>query len=675
MAKNELNPQRPVMCPDTVVTGPPGRTHRESELDTVAVAPPGETVPKPVDPGLGSMSEGKFQLHYEQRSLLGRGGMGEVYLCHDLRIGREVAMKVIKADRGSSAELRTRFLREARVQGQLEHPAIVPVYDLGEKPDGEIYFAMKRIRGVSLEHVLSGLRAEQPELVARYSRRRLLAAFASVCLAIDFAHQRGVLHRDLKPGNIMLGDFGEVYVLDWGLARFGGADSPGETLHSPAAVVAERDAPATHTIDGQIMGTLGYMAPEQARGELALLGPPSDVYALGAILFEILTLLPLHPLDNPQRAFFQTATGVEARPSVRAPAREVQPELEAICVKATATAPQERYPTARALHEAVDRFLDGDRDLVLRQQLAQTHALTAEAAAARSLSVRTPAATAVSERKAALRAVGQALSLDPQNANAVRTFTRLLNEPPREVPREAQQALDRSIQETLRFANATSAVAYLAWLAMIPLLLWMGLRDTLSFMICSSAILSAGLLSLLATRARELRTGARYGFAVIAANFTMVMAGSRMFGPFVMMPGVVAMISLGLALRPEPAVRRAALIAGCLSIALPLALEWLDLWSASYVFQDGAIVIKPHMLGFPKVQTSLFLLLSSMAVAGSAFTFIERVRVESMNAERRVQLQTWHLHQMIPQEAGSAVQPAPAPTPREGGPVKANSTN
>lgn len=450
----------------------------------------------------------------------------------------------------------------------------------------------------------------------------------------------------------MLGDFGEVYVLDWGLARVGGVDSHQASPLTPGCDHTEQRPGAAQTIDGQIMGTLGYMAPEQARGELALLGPPSDVYALGAILFEILTLLPLHPLDNPQRAFFQTATGVEARASVRAPTIDVPPELEAICVKATATLPEERYPTARALHEALERFLDGDRDLGLRQELAQTHALQAEAAAARALSVRTTAAAAASERKTALREVGRALSLNPQNAGAVRTFMRLLSEPPRDIPVEAQEALDRSIQETLRFANATSAVAYLAWLTMIPLLLWMGVRDKLCFAICSLAIFSAGVLSLLATRVRELRSGARYGLAVVVANFTMVMAGSRMFGPFVMMPGVVVMISLGLALRPEPIVRRVALISGCLSLTLPLGLEWLGLWSPSYLFQGDSIVILPHMLELPKVPAFLFLLLTSMAVSVSAFTFIERVRVASLNAERRVQLQTWQLRQMVPDEAG-----------------------
>ena len=655
MAKNQPFSEYTNINLDPTVASPAPETDGESMRQTRVVASAGGRAPKPVDPGSVASWEGHSHPHYEQQALLGRGGMGEVYLCHDHRIGREVAMKVIRTERGSHEELRTRFIREARVQGQLEHPAVVPVYDLGEKPNGEIYFAMKRIRGVSLDEVLSGLRAEHPDLVARFSRRRLLAAFSNICLAIDFAHQRGVLHRDLKPGNIMLGDFGEVYVLDWGLARVGGTDSNEPLPRIPRPVAAEREAAAPQTIDGQVMGTLGYMAPEQARGELALLGPPSDVYALGAILFEILTLLPLHPLDNPQRAFYQTATGVEARASVRAPALDVPPELEAICVKATATLPAARYPTARALHEALERFLDGDRDLELRQELSQTHAQKAEAAAARALSVRTTVTSAASERKTALREVGRALSLNPQNATAVRTFMRLLSEPPRDIPIEAQEALDRSIQETLRFANATSAVAYLAWLTMIPLLLWMGVRDTLSFIICSSAITAAGVLSLLATRARELRSGARYAIAVVVANFTMVMAGSRMFGPFVMMPGVVAMISLGLALRPEPIVRRVALIAGCLSLTLPLGFEWLGLWAPSYLFQGDSIVILPHMLDLPKVPAFIFLLLTSMAVSVSAFTFIERVRVASLNAERRVQLQTWHLRQMIPEEAGTAV--------------------
>src|SRR5262249_11894390 len=156
---------------------------------------------------------------YLPRELLGRGGMGEVRLCRDVTIGRDVALKVVRPRSGAPTPVhQRRFVREARVQGQLEHPAIVPVYDAGVDPDGALYFTMKRVRGESLSDVLRALRGGDPKAAQRTSQRRLLTLFSQVCMAVQFGHEKGVVHRDLKPENLMLGDFGEVYLLDWGLA-------------------------------------------------------------------------------------------------------------------------------------------------------------------------------------------------------------------------------------------------------------------------------------------------------------------------------------------------------------------------------------------------------------------------------------------------------------------------
>src|SRR5262249_17994332 len=162
------------------------------------------------------------------------GGMGRVGLCKDVRIGREVAMKMLRKE-AASADARMRFEREARVQGQLEHPAIVPVYDLGVRPDGTPSFTMRRLHGETLAAIMDAVRRGGPAAAAAYPRRRLLAAYSRVCLAVAFANSRGVLHRDLKPGNIMLGDFGEVYLLDWGLAKLiGAADEDDGAVIKPA---------------------------------------------------------------------------------------------------------------------------------------------------------------------------------------------------------------------------------------------------------------------------------------------------------------------------------------------------------------------------------------------------------------------------------------------------------
>src|SRR5262245_9400055 len=211
---------------------------------------------------------------YHERDLLGRGGMGEVRLCLDRTIGREVALKVIRQPTGGiDRDLVQRFLREARVQGQLEHPSIVPVHELGTARDGALYFTMKRVRGSTLAEVIEVMRAGLP-MAAAFTRRRLLSAFSTVCLAVDFAHSRGVLHRDLKPGNLMLGDFGEVYVLDWGLAKVRGAedvpatdgDGDGDGDDGTAGRLDSALLGGAKTAHGDVMGTPGYMAPEQLRG-------------------------------------------------------------------------------------------------------------------------------------------------------------------------------------------------------------------------------------------------------------------------------------------------------------------------------------------------------------------------------------------------------------------------
>src|SRR5262249_45364786 len=153
--------------------------------------------------------------------------------------------------------------REARVQGQLEHPSIVPVYDLGIGPDRLAYFTMKRIRGKTLEEILLAQRSGDAEALSAFGRRRLLSAFANVCLPVAFAHARGVLHRDLKPANVMLGEYGELYILDWGLAKVRGTV---ELMRTEG--VETDDDPNQKTLAGSVMGTPGYMAPEQVRGEI-----------------------------------------------------------------------------------------------------------------------------------------------------------------------------------------------------------------------------------------------------------------------------------------------------------------------------------------------------------------------------------------------------------------------
>jgi eukaryotic-like serine/threonine-protein kinase len=194
---------------------------------------------------------------FQARELLGQGGVGEVWRAQDVAIEREVAIKRLRSTAPRENDIR-RFIREAKLQGQIEHPAVVPVHDLGQGPDGHPYFVMRRIRGQTLKEILEQLardREDQP----RYSRRKLLTAFSSVCLAVHYAHSQGVIHRDLKPENVMLGDFGEVYLLDWGVAmRLASTESEG--IAEPLDSGRELDPSLTGA--GNVLGTPAYMAPE-----------------------------------------------------------------------------------------------------------------------------------------------------------------------------------------------------------------------------------------------------------------------------------------------------------------------------------------------------------------------------------------------------------------------------
>jgi serine/threonine protein kinase len=237
---------------------------------------------------------------YEILETLGRGGMGTVYRAYDRRLDREVALKVVQLS-GSDDEMVDRLLREARILARLEHPGIVPVHDAGRLPDGRAYYAMKRVRGLRLD--------EHARTLARPDRLR---AFERVCEAVAFAHAHGVLHRDLKPENIMIGPFGEVLVMDWGVARV-------------------NDELEAH---GTILGTPGYMAPEQARGEVERITERSDVYALGALL-----------------GFLLADTDENKEP--------IPKPLAAIRRRAMASEPEERYPAVEELAADLARYLAG----------------------------------------------------------------------------------------------------------------------------------------------------------------------------------------------------------------------------------------------------------------------------------------------------------------------------
>jgi serine/threonine-protein kinase len=588
-------------------------------------------------------------LRYVRGALIGEGGMGQVHLCRDGQIGRDVAYKSIRAGHGSRSDARARFVREARVQGQLEHPSIVPVYDLGIGAGGDAYFTMKRVRGRTLEDAVAALRRGDADAAHRFSRRKLLAAFGSVCLAVDFAHARGVLHRDLKPSNVMLGDFGEVYVLDWGLAKVAGAidlePARADDVDPDADTATGAPASDASTRQGEVLGTPGYMAPEQASGDHAAVDARSDVYSLGAILFELLAWEPLHARGPTQRVLLATLQGADARASVRAPERDVPPELEAICVRATALDPAARFPTVRALEEAVEHFLDGDRDLERRRALASEHAATAAAHAASAFAGGPAAHT---ERAAAVRALGRALAFDPDHAGARRTLVRLLVEPPATAPPEAQAALDESEAATRRLSARQGFVAYLGLLLTLPLLLWMGVRDWTPILASMACIVAAALLS--GAVARSKSAGETLTFLVFGVSCASITLFAPIFGPLVIMPGVAAVNTLSFASELGRTRRFALVGVGALTIFVPWVLQWAGLFAPSYVFAGGAMAMVPHAVSFPARPTLVVLLVLNLANVIVPSFLVGRVRDALADARRRVELHAWHLRQLVPSD-------------------------
>jgi eukaryotic-like serine/threonine-protein kinase len=589
-----------------------------------------------------------FAARYEVRASLGEGGMGEVRVCRDARIGREVAIKVIRKGVGSRSDIHKRFLREARVQGQLEHPAIVPVYDLGRDPTGTSYFTMKRVRGQTLETLLERLRGGDEAAAGELTVRKLLTAFVSVCQAVHFAHARGVLHRDLKPANIMLGDYGEVYVLDWGLARL--YSTPEDPAAPHVEVVAEAIGKTAH---GQVMGTPGYMAPEQIRGAVDELDERSDVYALGTILFEILTRMPLHVGDTAERILVETLRGVDARPSLRAPELEVAPELEAICVRATALVKEARFPSARALSDAVEGFLDGDRDVVRRRELAAAHARKGAESAVPALATGDAAA-----RARALQEVGRAIVLDPENADAARTLLQLLTEPPKELPPEARAEATASEERVMRGAMGSAAWAYASFVLYYPLGQWMGPRSVLGLWTMFVWALIAG-YCIWGFKRRTSSTPLMPLFYFLTT--TGVVATSVMFGSLVFLPVVAVANTLAMTLVSPKGHRPLIIAFGLASILIPFGLEASHIMPPRYDFTGDTVAIHAFVVGFPKVPTLTFLLFSNLAILFSASLFVGRIRDALHRAEERVILQSWQLRQLLPSSAHGAMTSAPPP--------------
>ncbi|MFG0317160.1 MAG: serine/threonine-protein kinase, partial [Planctomycetota bacterium JB042] len=350
------------------------------------------TRPDPAKPGAPSgdplvdeivrrlLERGPAVSRYRIDEEFARGGMGRIRRVFDQDLRRNLAMKVIleeldlrdSSTRRSDADERrlARFLEEAQIAGQLDHPGIAPVHELGLDADGHLYFTMKLVKGRTLLETYDLVRTGE----GGWSVTRAVAALQKVCEAMAYAHEKGVLHRDLKPSNVMVGRFGEVYVMDWGLARvLGRADRKDIRLRErndppPSVVETERhtrkggrpDSPL-YTMDGDVVGTPAYMSPEQARGDLDDVGPQTDVYGVGAMLYHLLAeRMPYASPDAPADAYevLDRLRAGPPRPLHTVAAGTVPAELLSICEKAMARRRADRYATMTELADDLRAYLE-----------------------------------------------------------------------------------------------------------------------------------------------------------------------------------------------------------------------------------------------------------------------------------------------------------------------------
>ena len=353
---DETGSPTPEIYGSTAETAPSGMSAEDLEQDYATVWLPdrADTASRPASPSTFLSTEQRYRLIRP----MARGGLGQVLLARDEVFGREVALKHILPHLGEDSRMQGRFLVEARITGNLEHPGIVGVYAIGCDPGGRPFYVMRLIRGETLRDAIrryhSGERVVRSVGERALAMRKLINRLIASCNAVAFAHSRGVLHRDIKPANIMIGKFGETLVVDWGLAkqleRFAAGEEQSQSM-------MDLDDTEASLMDGPgiVVGTPAYMSPEQAEGRQDLMEPTSDVYSLGATLYEILTG------DAPLRGRKLADVLLAVRMGKFSPPSEVNhavdPALEAICLKAMSHAPEDRYATARAMADDLDRWL------------------------------------------------------------------------------------------------------------------------------------------------------------------------------------------------------------------------------------------------------------------------------------------------------------------------------
>ncbi len=544
---------------------------------------------------------------------IGRGGMGEVLAAQDTRIGREVAVKRMTSEDPDDEQI-ARFLREARIQARLEHPAIVPVHELGIDAEGRPYFTMKRLVGKTLgQRQVDGM-----------PRSRLLRAYVEVCRAIEFAHSRGVVHRDLKPANIMMGDFAEVYVIDWGIARVL-ADDPDSPLEQVDISTLDDS-----TKSGALLGTPGYMSPEQIRGARAT--PAADVYALGSVLFELLTHELLH--RRGQQGVTTTLSNPTQSPAERAPDKGIPPELDVLCQAALAEDPGDR-PSAHELAEAVQDYLDGDRDLAKRKEIA-----AGQLASAREvLDSGDPDA-----RAAAMRRAGRALALDPESEAAAELVSSLLLTPPAELPSDLVTGLEEQELQINKDRSRKAMWVYLSVFGMLPLALVIDIKNW-PMVIGFYGVLAVAALS----SAHFARTGKPSVVVVLAVNLAIAVLFTRIASPFVLTPLMVCCTVVAITAIPWINQRPWVVYAWTVTaVLLPIALEWLGVLPKTWEIAGGRMTVISDIIKTEGLRDELALIFSAVLFTNVLGIFALAISKRRRLGQQQLYVQAWHLRQLLP---------------------------
>ncbi len=313
----------------------------------------------------GKDMEERYQLLGE----IGRGGMGRILKARDTEIGREVAVKVLLGGGQAPENLIRRFWTEVQATGQLEHPSIIPIHDIGRLPTGELFYVMKMLSGRTLADIIQKLRDGDQDTMKEFTRVRMLTIFQQIAYAVAFSHAHGVIHRDIKPANIMVGRYGESILLDWGLAKVQSDREPEITEDMPQVRMVGRYS-ASETASGTITGTPQYMSPEATEGRPELVSSKSDVYGLGATLYEILTLEPAFPDLGFVPTVMRVRRGDFRRPRERVPDLGIPPDLEELCLSAMQSDPEAR-PPAKKLADDIGSFLEGAKERQRRSEEAK----------------------------------------------------------------------------------------------------------------------------------------------------------------------------------------------------------------------------------------------------------------------------------------------------------------